>query len=198
VRWNILVLKRIDARSRHGRPIVVEGGFLPRTHGSALFTEARLSIVVATLAPAKTNSGSTRCRERTKKRMRITTFRRSRARPADRPPACEIGMASSLARDPSDAASKEEFPTPSGGVGDHRIEWLLSMATVCGTSLALMERRAAEAATAVLAMASSWRQTLPFFRISATRTFGDMDFKVAGREGSPLQMDIKIAHHRRS
>src|SRR5690349_17830675 len=52
VRWNILdTKKRIDGRDLVTvRPIVVEAGFLPRTHGSALFTRGETqAIVVATL-----------------------------------------------------------------------------------------------------------------------------------------------------
>ena len=52
VRWNILdTSKRIDGRDLVTvRPIVAEVGFLPRTHGSALFTRGETqAIVVATL-----------------------------------------------------------------------------------------------------------------------------------------------------
>ena len=52
VRWNILdTSKRIDGRDLVTvRPIVVEAPFLPRTHGSALFTRGETqAIVVATL-----------------------------------------------------------------------------------------------------------------------------------------------------
>ena len=52
VRWNILdTRKRIDGRDLVTvRPIVCEAPFLPRTHGSALFTRGETqAIVVATL-----------------------------------------------------------------------------------------------------------------------------------------------------
>jgi polyribonucleotide nucleotidyltransferase len=52
VRWNILdTSKRIDGRDLVTvRPIVCEAPFLPRTHGSALFTRGETqAIVVATL-----------------------------------------------------------------------------------------------------------------------------------------------------
>jgi len=56
VRWNILdTSKRIDGRDLVTvRPIVVEAGFLPRTHGSALFTRGETqAIVVATLGTSE-------------------------------------------------------------------------------------------------------------------------------------------------
>src|ERR1700691_1341751 len=48
VRWNILdTSKRIDGRDLVTvRPIVVEAGFLPRTHGSALFTRGETQAIV--------------------------------------------------------------------------------------------------------------------------------------------------------
>ena len=52
VRWNILDTgKRIDGRDlKTVRPIVAQAGFLPRTHGSALFTRGETqALVVATL-----------------------------------------------------------------------------------------------------------------------------------------------------
>ncbi len=50
VRWNILDTKqRIDGRDLTTvRPIVVEAGFLPRTHGSALFTRGETQAIVVT------------------------------------------------------------------------------------------------------------------------------------------------------
>src|ERR1043165_6179761 len=56
VRWNILdTSKRIDGRDLVTvRPIVVEAPFLPRTHGSALFTRGETqAIVVATLGTSE-------------------------------------------------------------------------------------------------------------------------------------------------
>src|SRR6202000_2750796 len=56
VRWNILDTgKRIDGRDvKTVRPIVAEGGLLPRTHGSALFTRGETqALVVATLGTAE-------------------------------------------------------------------------------------------------------------------------------------------------
>src|SRR5471032_1269997 len=50
VRWNILdTSKRIDGRDLVTvRPIVAEAGFLPRTHGSALFTRGETQAIVVT------------------------------------------------------------------------------------------------------------------------------------------------------
>src|SRR6187455_2612886 len=50
VRWNILdTSKRIDGRDLVTvRPIVCEAGFLPRTHGSALFTRGETQAIVVT------------------------------------------------------------------------------------------------------------------------------------------------------
>src|SRR5512146_2124192 len=56
VRWNILdTSKRIDGRDlKTVRPIVAEVGVLPRTHGSALFTRGETqALVVATLGTAE-------------------------------------------------------------------------------------------------------------------------------------------------
>ena len=121
VRWNILdTSKRIDGRDLVTvRPIVCEAGFLPRTHGSALFTRGETQAIVSPRsAPARTNSGSTRCRERTKKRSCCTTIsRRIRsARPAGsaRPAVVKSAMASSPgARSARCCRPRRSSPIPS-------------------------------------------------------------------------------------
>ena len=206
VRTNILKNKnRIDGRGLSDvRPIMCEVGILPRTHGSALFTRGETqAIVTTTLGTSddeqRIESLDGLVRERfmlhynfppfsVGETGRIGTGRR------------EIGHGKLAWRAiKSSLPSKESFPytfrivseiTESNGSS--------SMATVCGTSLSLMDA-GVPMKTPVAGIAMGLIKEGDDFSVLSDILgdedhLGDMDFKVAGtKDGiTSLQMDIKI------
>ena len=130
VRWNILdTSKRIDGRDLVTvRPIVVEAPFLPRTHGSALFTRGETqAIVVATLGTSEDEQWIDALQGTYKEAFMLhynfppfsvgETGPHRRARPPrDRP------RQARLARDPPDAAAEGGVPLHHPRrLGDHRV-----------------------------------------------------------------------------
>ena len=197
---------RIDGRdTRTVRPLNVQAGILPRTHGSALFTRGETqAIVVTTLGTARDAQVIDALEgERRDAFMLHYNF----------PPYCvgetgfvgtpkrrEVGHGK-LAKRGLQAAipSTEEFPyvlrvvsevTESNGSS--------SMATVCGTSLSLMDA-GVPLKSPVAGIAMGLIKEDDGFAVLTDILgdedhLGDMDFKVAGStEGvTALQMDIKI------
>src|SRR6202034_2417822 len=194
VRWNILDSgTRIDGRDvKTVRPIVCEVGVLPRTHGSALFTRGETqALVVATLGTAEDEQFIDALQGTYKETFLLhynfPPFSVGETGRIGAPGRREIGHGKLAWRAIHPMLpSREEFPytirlvseiTESNGSS--------SMATVCGSSLALMDAGVPlKRPTAVLADILGDEDHL-----------GDMDFKVAGTEGgvTSLQMDIKIA-----
>jgi len=198
---------RIDGRdTKTVRPIVAEAGILPRTHGSALFTRGETqAIVVATLGTGEDEqfidalSG---------------TYKESFLLHYNFPPYSvgEVGRMGGAGRREighgklawramkAVIPSQEEFPyvirlvseiTESNGSS--------SMATVCGSSLALMDGgvpiKRPVAGIAMGLILEGERFAVLSDILGDEDHLGDMDFKVAGTsEGvTSLQMDIKIA-----
>ena len=197
---------RIDGRDqRTVRPIDVKAGVLPRTHGSAVFTRGETqAIVVATLGTGRDA-------------QIIDAIEGERKEPFmfhyNFPPYCvgETGFVGSpkrreighgkLARRGIQAVmpSMEEFPyvirvvseiTESNGSS--------SMASVCGSSLALMDAgvpmKAPVAGVAMGLVKEGDDYAVLTDILGDEDHLGDMDFKVAGTiDGvTALQMDIKI------
>ena len=206
VRTDILKNKnRIDGRSLSDvRPISCEVGVLPRTHGSALFTRGETqAIVTATLGTSddeqRIESLDGLQRERfmlhynfppfsVGETGRIGTGRR------------EIGHGKLAWRAiHSSLPSKESFPYTFRVVSEiTESNGSSSMATVCGTSLALMDAGVPiKEPVAGIAMGLI-KEGNDFSVLSDILGdedhLGDMDFKVAGtKDGiTSLQMDIKI------
>lgn len=208
VRGRILANQpRIDGRdTKTIRPITIETGILPRTHGSALFTRGETqAIVVGTLGTGKdAQLIDALDGERKEHFMLHYNF----------PPYCvgETGMVGApkrreighgnLAKRAIKAVlpTQEEFGyvlrvvseiTESNGSS--------SMATVCGTSLALMDAgvpvKAPVAGIAMGLVKEGDRFAVLSDILGDEDHLGDMDFKVAGTETgvTALQMDIKIA-----
>ena len=197
--------KRIDGRGLADiRPIKCEVGVLPRTHGSALFTRGETqALVVATLGTSEDEQriesldGLQRSRFMLHYNFppfsvgevgRIGTGRR------------EIGHGKLAWRAVNSILpKKEEFPytfrivseiTESNGSS--------SMATVCGSSLALMDagvpikKPVAGIAMGLIKEGADYSVLSDI--LGDEDHLGDMDFKVAGTEDgvTSLQMDIKI------
>jgi polyribonucleotide nucleotidyltransferase len=208
VRWNILdTKKRIDGRDLVTvRPIVVEAGFLPRTHGSALFTRGETqAIVVTTLGTGEDEQWIDALHGTYKEAFMLhynfPPFSVGETGRIGAPGRREVGHGKLAWRAIRPMLPpKEEFPytirivseiTESNGSS--------SMATVCGASLSLMDAGVPlKRPTAGIAMGlilEDKRYAVLSDILGDEDHLGDMDFKVAGTdEGiTALQMDIKIA-----
>lgn len=206
VRTDILKNKnRIDGRGLSDvRPISCEVGILPRTHGSALFTRGETqAIVTATLGTSDDEQRIESLDGLQKERFmlhynfppfsvgetgRIGTGRR------------EIGHGKLAWRAiHSSLPSKETFPYTFRVVSEiTESNGSSSMATVCGTSLALMDAgvpiKEPVAGIAMGLIKEGDDFTVLSDILGDEDHLGDMDFKVAGtKDGiTSLQMDIKI------
>ena len=199
--------KRIDGRNLDQvRPIVAEAGFLPRTHGSALFTRGETqAICVATLGTSDDEQFIDSLDGTRKERFLLhynfppySVGETGRMGGAGRR---EIGHGK-LAWRALQAVLPEhsEFPytirlvseiTESNGSS--------SMATVCGCSLAMMDagvpvKRPVSGIAMGLILEGEDFAVLSDI-LGDEDHLGDMDFKVAGTEAgvTSLQMDIKVA-----
>ena len=208
VRWNILDSgTRIDGRDlKTVRPILSEVGILPRTHGSALFTRGETqALVVATLGTGEdeqfVDSLEGSYKERFLLHYNFPPYSVGETGRMGSPGRREIGhgkLAWRAIRPMLPTAA--EFPytirivseiTESNGSS--------SMATVCGTSLALMDAGVPlKGPTAGIAMGlilEGSRFAVLSDILGDEDHLGDMDFKVAGTADgvTSLQMDIKIS-----
>ncbi|OQW57970.1 MAG: polyribonucleotide nucleotidyltransferase [Proteobacteria bacterium HN_bin10] len=198
---------RIDGRAVDKvRPIESMVGFLPRTHGSALFTRGETqAIVVATLGTAEDEQFIDALSGTTKERFMLhynfppySVGETGRMGGAGRR---EIGHGKLAWRAMKAVLpSAEQFPytvrlvseiTESNGSS--------SMATVCGSSLALMDAgvpiSAPVAGVAMGLILEDYGFEVLTDILGDEDHLGDMDFKVAGTEKgiTSLQMDIKVA-----
>ncbi|MFV0281441.1 MAG: polyribonucleotide nucleotidyltransferase, partial [Rhodoblastus sp.] len=208
VRWNVLDTGlRIDGRDvKTVRPIIAEAGVLPRTHGSALFTRGETqALVVATLGTGEdeqyVDSLEGTYKERFLLHYNFPPYSVGETGRVGSPKRREIGhgkLAWRAIRPMLPTAA--EFPytirlvseiTESNGSS--------SMATVCGSSLALMDAGVPlKRPTAGIAMGlilEGERFAVLSDILGDEDLLGDMDFKVAGTDAgvTSLQMDIKIA-----
>src|SRR3954447_14219952 len=208
VRWNILdTSKRIDGRDLVTvRPIVAEAGFLPRTHGSALFTRGETqAIVVATLGTGEDeqyiDSLEGTYKETFLLHYNFPPYSVGETGRMGSPGRREIGhgkLAWRAIRPMLPTA--EQFPYTLRVVSEiTESNGSSSMATVCGTSLALMDAGvplAKPVAGIAMGLIKEGERFAVLSDILGDEDhLGDMDFKVAGTEGgiTSLQMDIKIA-----
>src|SRR6195256_1859414 len=207
VRWNILdTSKRIDGRDLVTvRPIVVEAPFLPRTHGSALFTRGETqAIVVATLGTSEDEQWidalAGTYKEAFMLHYNFPPYSVGETGRTGAPGRREIGHGKLAWRAIRPMLpAKDEFPYTIRVVSEiTESNGSSSMATVCGTSLALMDAGVPlKRATAGIAMGlilEDKRYAVLSDILGDEDHLGDMDFKVAGTELgiTSLQMDIKI------
>jgi polyribonucleotide nucleotidyltransferase len=207
VRGRILEgLPRIDGRdTRTVRPIDVQVGILPRTHGSALFTRGETqALVVTTLGTGRDaqiiDALEGERRDPFMLHYNFPPFSVGEVGFIGSPKRREIGHGR-LARRGVEGVMPEmtTFPyvirvvseiTESNGSS--------SMASVCGTSLSLMDAgvpvKAPVAGVAMGLIKEGDRFVVLTDILGDEDHLGDMDFKVAGtQEGvTALQMDIKI------
>ncbi|MAZ45482.1 MAG: polyribonucleotide nucleotidyltransferase [Gammaproteobacteria bacterium] len=197
---------RIDGRDlRTVRPISVEVGILPKTHGSALFTRGETqAIVVATLGTMR-DAAMIDALEGTYKdsfmlHYNFPPYSVGEAGFMSGPKRREIGHGR-LARRGVQAMlpDPEEFPYTLRVVSEiTESNGSSSMASVCGTSLALMDAgvpmKAPVAGVAMGLVKEGNKYAVLTDILGDEDHLGDMDFKVAGSVSgiTALQMDIKI------
>jgi polyribonucleotide nucleotidyltransferase len=199
--------KRPDGRTAEEiRPIEIEVGVLPRTHGSALFTRGQ------TQAMSVVALGTTR------EEMRLDTLGLETSKRYFHHynfPPFSVGEAGRLGgpkrRDIGHGAlaeralvpmvpSQEEFPYTIRVVSDIlESNGSSSMASVCGSSLSLMDAGVplkAPVAGIAMGLIKEGNDYMILTDIAGVEDhLGDMDFKVAGTDRgiTALQMDIKIS-----
>jgi polyribonucleotide nucleotidyltransferase len=197
---------RIDGRDlKTVRPIVSEVGKLPRTHGSALFTRGETqALVVATLGTGDdeqfVDSLAGTYKETFLLHYNFPPFSVGEAGRIGSPGRREIGHGKLAWRAVHPMLpAHHEFPYTLRVVSDiTESNGSSSMATVCGTSLALMDAgvplKAPVAGIAMGLIKEGDNFAVLSDILGDEDHLGDMDFKVAGTsEGiTSLQMDIKI------
>ncbi len=208
VRWNILdTSSRIDGRDLSTvRKIVSEVGVLPRTHGSALFTRGETqALVVATLGTGEdeqyVDSLTGMYKEKFLLHYNFPPYSVGETGRMGSPGRREIGHGKLAWRAIRPMLPKEEqFPYTLRVVSEiTESNGSSSMATVCGTSLALMDAGvplAKPVAGIAMGLIKEGERFAVLSDILGDEDhLGDMDFKVAGtRDGiTSLQMDIKIS-----
>ena len=197
---------RIDGRdTKTVRPIKVETGVLPRTHGSALFTRGETQAIVVTTLGTDRDA------------QRIDALEGDYRQPFmlhyNFPPYCvgetgrvgspkrrEIGHGRLAYRGIAAALpDMEEYPYSVRVVSEiTESNGSSSMASVCGTSLSLMDAgvdmKAPVAGVAMGLIKEGDDYAVLTDILGDEDHLGDMDFKVAGSEEgiTALQMDIKI------
>ncbi len=207
VRGNILAGKpRIDGRdTKTVRPLYMRTGILPKVHGSALFTRGETqAMVITTLGTAKDAQiidaleGS--YKDSFLLHYNFPPFSVGETGRVGSPKRREIGHGRLAKRGVAAVMpSVEEFPYTIRVVSEiTESNGSSSMASVCGTSLSLMNAGvpiSAPVAGIAMGLIKEGDQFAVLTDILGDEDhLGDMDFKVAGTENgiNALQMDIKI------
>ena len=198
--------KRIDGRdSTTVRPISVQTGVLPRTHGSALFSRGETqALVVTTLGTNKDaqiiDSLSGKIEDSFIFHYNFPPYSVGEIGMIGSPKRREIGHGK-LARRGVQAVmpSQEDFPYTVRVVSEiTESNGSSSMASVCGSSLSMMDAgvplKAPVAGIAMGLVKEGDRHVVLTDILGDEDHLGDMDFKVAGTANgiNALQMDIKI------
>lgn len=189
------------------RPIWCQVGYLPRTHGSAIFTRGQTQVVsTATLGSTRDDQMVDNLTPETSKRYlhhyNFPPYSVGEARFMRGPSRRDIGHGA-LAERALEAVlpDQEDFPYVMRVVSEVvSSNGSTSMASVCGSTLSLMDAgvpiTAPVAGIAMGLITDGQGGYTILSDIQGLEDFlGDMDFKVAGtREGiTAIQMDIKVA-----
>jgi len=197
---------RIDGRdSKTVRPIEIEVGVLPNAHGSALFTRGETQALVTTTLGTTRDAQIIDALEGERKdpflfHYNFPPFSVGETGRVGAPGRREIGHGRLAKRGvQSVMPSDEDFPYVIRDVSEiTESNGSSSMASVCGSSLALMDAGvpvSAPVAGIAMGLVKEGDQFAVLTDILGDEDhLGDMDFKVAGTsEGvTALQMDIKI------
>ena len=208
VRHNILDSgRRIDGRDLQTvRPILCEVGVLPRAHGSALFTRGETqALVIATLGTGEDEQFVDALQGTYKETFLLhynfPPFSVGETGRLGSPGRREVGHGKLAWRSIHPMLPQHhEFPYTIRVVSEiTESNGSSSMATVCGTSLALMDAgvplRRPTAGIAMGLILEGERFSVLSDILGDEDHLGDMDFKVAGTDKgvTALQMDIKVA-----
>ncbi|HEY0720826.1 MAG TPA: polyribonucleotide nucleotidyltransferase [Gammaproteobacteria bacterium] len=207
VRGRIIAgLPRIDGRdTRTVRPITIRVGVLPRTHGSALFTRGETQALVVTTLGTARDAQIIDALEGERKdhfmfHYNFPPFSVGEVGRVGSPKRREIGHGR-LAKRGVQAVmpSIDSFPYSIRAVSEiTESNGSSSMASVCGSSLALMDAGVpikAPVAGVAMGLIKEGNKFAVLTDIMGDEDhLGDMDFKVAGTSSgvTALQMDIKI------
>jgi len=198
---------RVDGRKVNEiRPVSIDMAYLPRAHGSSVFTRGETQALVAATLGTKSDEQKIEALEGDHYRhfmlhYNFPSFSVGEVRRYGGPSRRDIGHGA-LAERAVEAVlpPKEEFPYTIRIVSDIlESNGSSSMASVCGASLALMDAgvplRAHVAGVAMGLVKEGDKVGILTDINGAEDHYGDMDFKVAGTEKgvTALQMDIKIA-----
>ncbi|MDR1935502.1 MAG: polyribonucleotide nucleotidyltransferase [Candidatus Accumulibacter sp.] len=197
---------RIDGRdTRTVRPISIRTGVLPRTHGSVLFTRGETqALVVATLGTGRDeqiiDSLAGEYRERFLLHYNFPPYATGECGRVGSPKRREIGHGRLAKRAMIAVLPKvEDFSYTMRVVSEiTESNGSSSMASVCGSTLALMDAgvplKAHVAGIAMGLIKEDNRFAVLTDILGDEDHLGDMDFKVAGTDSgvTALQMDIKI------
>ena len=206
VRADILQGKRIDGRNgQQIRPILADAGILPRAHGSAVFTRGETqALVVATLGTGQDeqliDAIEGEYRENFMLHYNFPPYSVGEVGRMGATGRREIGHGKLAWRAIRPLLpTKDQFPYTLRVVSEiTESNGSSSMATVCGTSLALMdagvpmERPVAGIAMGLIKEGNDFAVLSDI--MGDEDHLGDMDFKVAGTDQgiTALQMDLKI------
>ena len=188
------------------RPISIEVGLLPRTHGSALFTRGETqALVIATLGTSRDVQILTEIEEGEEKRFMLHynfhPFSTGDIKPLRGPSRREIGHGALAEKSLRPVIpDEEEFPYTIRVVSEiTQSNGSTSMATVTGGSLALMDAgvpiKAPVAGISIGLVLEDYDKYALLTDIQGMEDhLGDMDFKVAGTEKgiTGIQLDLKI------
>ena len=200
--------ERVDGRDTDTvRPIVIETGFLPRTHGSALFqrgeTQALVAVTLGTADDEQRIDSIDHAGEATKSFMlhyNFPPYSTGEVKPVRGTSRREIGHGALAERALQPLLPDyEKFPYTLRVVSEIlESNGSSSMATVCGGTLALMDAgvpiKASCAGVAMGLIKEGKKVAILTDILGSEDHLGDMDFKVAGTtQGiTSIQMDIKI------
>ncbi|CAG0944543.1 polyribonucleotide nucleotidyltransferase [Anaerolineae bacterium] len=187
------------------RPITCETGLLPRAHGSGLFTRGETQVLtIATLGMPNESqtidSLSTEDEKRFMHHYNFPPYSVGEARSSRGPGRREIGHGALAERALAEVIpDSSEFPYTVRLVSEvMSSNGSTSMASVCGSTLALMDAgvpiKAPVAGVAMGLITEGDRAAILTDIIGMEDFLGDMDFKVAGSAAgiTALQLDMKL------
>lgn len=200
--------ERVDGRDCDTiRPISIEAGLLPRTHGSALFqrgeTQALVAVTLGTQDDEQRIDSIDTAAESSKSFMlhyNFPPYSTGEVKPMRGTSRREIGHGALAERALQPLLPEyEKFPYTVRIVSEIlESNGSSSMATVCGGSLALMDAgvpmKAACAGVAMGLIKEGKKVAILTDILGSEDALGDMDFKVAGTTSgiTSIQMDIKL------
>jgi polyribonucleotide nucleotidyltransferase len=187
------------------RPIIIETGLLPRAHGSGLFQRGETQVLtIATLGmPSESQTIDSLSPEEEKRYMHhynFPAYSTGEAKPSRGPGRREIGHGALAERALAEVIPDEkDFPYTIRLVSEVlSSNGSTSMASVCGSTLALMDAgvpiKAPVAGVAMGLITEGERSAILTDILGMEDFLGDMDFKVAGTaQGiTALQLDLKL------